>query len=78
MRVFIDIRRSRPNCYPTRKRDSAKLILPLEINMDLNRRTFLQSSLAATGGLIATGFAPSAFSAQGLSVPSSTKGALTL
>ena len=46
--------------------------------MDLNRRTFLQSSLAATGGLIATGFAPSAFSAQGLSASPSTEGALTL
>jgi quinol monooxygenase YgiN len=46
--------------------------------MDMNRRTFLQSSLAATGGLIATGFAPSAFSAQGLSASPSTEGAVTL
>lgn len=45
--------------------------------MNMNRRSFLQSSLAATGGLIATGFAPSAFSAQGVSLPP-TDGALTL
>lgn len=46
--------------------------------MNMNRRSFLQSSLAATGGLIATGFAPSAFSAQGVSLPPATDGALTL
>jgi len=46
--------------------------------MDMNRRTFLQSGLTATGGLIATGFAPSVFSAQGLNEPLSIDGALTL
>lgn len=46
--------------------------------MNKNRRRFLQSSLAATGGLIATGFAPSAFSARGVSLPPSTEGPLTL
>lgn len=46
--------------------------------MDMNRRTFLQSTLAATGGLVATGFAPTAFSAQGLPEPVAVEGALTL
>ncbi|MDZ7754752.1 MAG: hypothetical protein U5S82_24650 [Gammaproteobacteria bacterium] len=46
--------------------------------MNMNRRAFLQSSLATSGALAASGFAPGAFSAQGLREPVAVEGALTL